>query len=113
QPDGALGFRRAAFNVSATATWQDPALDDEQSTWARETAAAPGPWALCGGGRRGVIRAAARAQAALRPGERPAAQPERPAGRRLAHVPADGWRNGTSGSQPPRRTAITEGGETT
>jgi FAD/FMN-containing dehydrogenase len=50
QPDGALGFRRAAFNVSATATWQDPALDDEQTAWARETAAALEPWSFSGGG---------------------------------------------------------------
>jgi FAD/FMN-containing dehydrogenase len=50
QPDGALGFRRAAFNVSATATWQDPVLDDEQIAWARETAAALEPWSFSGGG---------------------------------------------------------------
>jgi FAD/FMN-containing dehydrogenase len=48
-PAGPLGFRRAAFNVSATATWQDPALDDEQIAWARETAAAIEPWSLGGG----------------------------------------------------------------
>ena len=49
-PPAALGFRHAAFNVSATATWQDPALDDEQITWARETAAAIEPWSWSGGG---------------------------------------------------------------
>ena len=48
-PVGALGFRHAAFNVSATATWQKPALDDEYIAWARETAAAMEPWSLGGG----------------------------------------------------------------
>lgn len=47
--DGALSFRRAAFNISATATWQDAALDDEYIAWARETAAALEPWSLGGG----------------------------------------------------------------
>ena len=46
---GALGFRQAAFNVSATATWQDPALDAESIGWARETAAVLEPWAVSGG----------------------------------------------------------------
>jgi FAD/FMN-containing dehydrogenase len=50
QPDGALGFRRAAFNVSATATWQDPVLDEEQIAWARGTAATIEPWSFSGGG---------------------------------------------------------------
>jgi FAD/FMN-containing dehydrogenase len=49
-PPAALGFRHAAFNVSATATWQDPALDDEHVAWARETAAALEPWSWSGGG---------------------------------------------------------------
>jgi FAD/FMN-containing dehydrogenase len=48
-PAGALDFRRAAFNVSATATWQDPALDEQHIAWARETAAALEPWSLGGG----------------------------------------------------------------
>jgi FAD/FMN-containing dehydrogenase len=49
-PAGAAGFRRAAFNVSAMATWQDPRLDDEQIGWTRETAAAVEPWSFSGGG---------------------------------------------------------------
>jgi FAD/FMN-containing dehydrogenase len=44
------GFRDAAFNVSAMATWQDTALDDEQIEWARSTAAAVEPWSASGGG---------------------------------------------------------------
>ena len=48
-PDGALGWREAAFNISATATWRDSALDDEHIAWARETAAAIEPWSLGGG----------------------------------------------------------------
>jgi FAD/FMN-containing dehydrogenase len=46
---GALSYRQAAFNVSAMATWQDPALDEEQIAWARDTAAAVEPWSLGGG----------------------------------------------------------------
>jgi FAD/FMN-containing dehydrogenase len=49
-PPGAVGFRHAAFNVSALAVWQDPALDTEQIDWARETAAAFEPWSFSGGG---------------------------------------------------------------
>ena len=49
-PAGALGFRRAAFNVSAMATWAEPAYDEQHITWARETAAAIEPWSLAGGG---------------------------------------------------------------
>ena len=49
-PAGAIGWRGAAFNVSATATWRDPALDDEQVAWSRETAAAIEPWSWSGGG---------------------------------------------------------------
>jgi FAD/FMN-containing dehydrogenase len=49
-PAAALGFRGAAFNVSATATWQDPAHDEESIRWARETAAAVEPWSAIGGG---------------------------------------------------------------
>lgn len=49
-PAGAVGFRHAAFNVSAIATWQDPGLDAEQMGWARETAAAVEPWSFSGGG---------------------------------------------------------------
>jgi FAD/FMN-containing dehydrogenase len=46
---GALGFRQAAFNVSAMATWQDASLDDEHIRWARDTAAAIEPWSVSGG----------------------------------------------------------------
>jgi FAD/FMN-containing dehydrogenase len=46
---GAIGFREAAFNISALAVWQDPDDDDEQIAWARETAAASEPWSLGGG----------------------------------------------------------------
>ena len=47
--DGALGFRDAAFNISAMAIWQDEALDMPYIGWARETAAAIEPWAVSGG----------------------------------------------------------------
>jgi len=46
---GAVGFRHAAFNVSAQAVWLDPALDEEYIEWARETAAVLEPWSLGGG----------------------------------------------------------------
>jgi FAD/FMN-containing dehydrogenase len=46
---GALGFRDAAFNVSAIATWQDPALDAQHIEWARDTAASIEPWSVSGG----------------------------------------------------------------
>lgn len=46
----AVGFRGAAFNVSAMGTWQDPSLDDEYIAWTRETAAALEPWSFTGGG---------------------------------------------------------------
>lgn len=45
----ALAFRDAAFNISAMASWQDPALDDQYIQWARETAAAVEPWSVGGG----------------------------------------------------------------
>jgi FAD/FMN-containing dehydrogenase len=49
-PDSAaLGFRGAAFNISAMAGWLDPAHDDEHIQWARDTAAALRPWAVSGG----------------------------------------------------------------
>jgi len=47
---GALGFRHAAFNVSAMAVWQRADDDVEHIAWARETAAAIEPWSLRGGG---------------------------------------------------------------
>jgi FAD/FMN-containing dehydrogenase len=46
---GAVGFRHAAFNISAMASWLDPALDEEFIRWARDTAAAIEPWAVGGG----------------------------------------------------------------
>ncbi len=49
-PPGAVGFRHAAFNVSVMAVWQDPVLDAEQISWARESAAALEPWSFSGGG---------------------------------------------------------------
>jgi FAD/FMN-containing dehydrogenase len=45
----ALGYRGAAFNVSAMASWTDPAHDEESISWARETAAAIEPWSVSGG----------------------------------------------------------------
>ncbi len=51
-PRGAtpVGFRDAAFNVSALGIWEDPAADEEQIAWARATAAAAAPYSLQGGG---------------------------------------------------------------
>jgi FAD/FMN-containing dehydrogenase len=46
---GALGFRHAAFNLSATAVWRTADLDEEHIAWARATAAAMEPWSLGGG----------------------------------------------------------------
>jgi FAD/FMN-containing dehydrogenase len=47
---GAVAFRGAAFNISATATWQDPLLDEEHIAWARATAGAMEPWAFSSAG---------------------------------------------------------------
>jgi len=47
--DGAVGFRHAAFNISAMAGWMDAALDEEHIQWARDTAAAIQPWSVSGG----------------------------------------------------------------
>jgi FAD/FMN-containing dehydrogenase len=47
--NGAVGFRGAAFNISAMAAWQDAALDERYTAWARETAAAMAPWSVSGG----------------------------------------------------------------
>jgi FAD/FMN-containing dehydrogenase len=47
--DGAVGFRQAAFNISAMASWRDAALDAESIAWARGTAAAVEPWSVSGG----------------------------------------------------------------
>jgi FAD/FMN-containing dehydrogenase len=46
----AVGFREAAFNVSALSIWEDPAADEAQIAWARATAAAAEPYTLRGGG---------------------------------------------------------------
>jgi len=45
----ALGYRDAAFNISAMASWTDPADDEESVDWARTTAAALEPWSVSGG----------------------------------------------------------------
>jgi FAD/FMN-containing dehydrogenase len=45
----AVGFRHAAFNVSAMAQWQDAGLDAQHIEWARDTAAAIEPWSVSGG----------------------------------------------------------------
>jgi FAD/FMN-containing dehydrogenase len=45
----ALGYRDAAFNVSAMASWTDPDHDEESVDWARTTAAAIEPWSVSGG----------------------------------------------------------------
>ena len=45
----ALAYRRAAFNVSVIAVWDDPALDGLHIAWARATAAVIEPWALGAG----------------------------------------------------------------
>jgi FAD/FMN-containing dehydrogenase len=47
--DAAVGFRHAAFNVSAMAIWQDAALDEQSIAWARDTAAALEPSSVSGG----------------------------------------------------------------
>jgi FAD/FMN-containing dehydrogenase len=47
---GVAGFRAAAYNVSAQATWQDAAADEKSIEWARATAAAIEPWSHSGGG---------------------------------------------------------------
>jgi FAD/FMN-containing dehydrogenase len=44
-----VGWRGAAFNVSAMAQWQDASLDEEHIQWARDTAAAIEPWSIGGG----------------------------------------------------------------
>jgi FAD/FMN-containing dehydrogenase len=46
----AVGFRDAAFNVSALSIWVDPAADEPQIAWARTTAAAVEPYTSRGGG---------------------------------------------------------------
>jgi len=46
---GVAGFRDAAFNITAMASWDDAALDDEYVEWARNTAAAAEPHSISGG----------------------------------------------------------------
>jgi FAD/FMN-containing dehydrogenase len=46
----AVGFREAAFNISALSIWEDPAADEAQIAWARATAATAEPYTLRGGG---------------------------------------------------------------
>ena len=82
------------------ASWLDPADDDEEIAWARETAAALEPWSTSGGYANYMqadepierVRAAfgsenfdssAGAEVALRPGKRPAPEPEHPAAIRI------------------------------
>jgi FAD/FMN-containing dehydrogenase len=45
-----VGFRHAAFNVSAMATWQGAGRDGQYVEWARDAAAALEPWSFSGGG---------------------------------------------------------------
>jgi FAD/FMN-containing dehydrogenase len=47
---GAVGFRGAAFNVSAVGNWRDPIHDAQHIHWARETATVIEPWSFSGGG---------------------------------------------------------------
>ena len=44
-----VGFRRAAFNISAMAIWQDARRDEQYIQWARDTASAIEPWSVSGG----------------------------------------------------------------
>ncbi|MFI7705172.1 FAD-binding oxidoreductase [Nonomuraea sp. NPDC049480] len=46
----AVPFRGAAFNVTGTAIWTDPAADEQQVTWARSVAAAAEPHSRWGDG---------------------------------------------------------------
>jgi FAD/FMN-containing dehydrogenase len=46
---GVVGFRHAAFNVSAQAVWQGAKLDEESIQWARDTATTIEPWGFGGG----------------------------------------------------------------
>jgi FAD/FMN-containing dehydrogenase len=51
-PAGAtpVGFREAAFNVSALGIWNDASTDEAGVAWARSTAALAAPYSLQGGG---------------------------------------------------------------
>jgi FAD/FMN-containing dehydrogenase len=46
---GALGWRTAAFNVSAMAVWDSADRDEQCIAWARDTTRAIEPWSLGGG----------------------------------------------------------------
>ncbi len=46
----AVGFREAAFNISAMGSWGDAAGDEGGIAWTRATAAAMEPWTFTGGG---------------------------------------------------------------
>ena len=46
----AVGFRTAAFNVSALGIWEDPAQDEAGIAWARRTAQAAAAFSSSGGG---------------------------------------------------------------
>ena len=46
---GVVGFRDAAFNVSAQAVWQGAELDQEFIQWARDAASTVEPWSFGGG----------------------------------------------------------------
>ena len=46
----AVGFRKAAFNLSAMGAWDEQAQDEEGIAWTRETAAVMEPWTLTGAG---------------------------------------------------------------
>ncbi len=46
----ALGFRSAAFNLSAMGGWLEPTHDEEGVAWTRGTATAMEPWSLRGAG---------------------------------------------------------------
>ena len=46
----AVGFRDAAFNVSALGIWEDPSFDVQGIAWARDAAAAIAHHSLAGGG---------------------------------------------------------------
>jgi FAD/FMN-containing dehydrogenase len=48
-PEAAVAWRDAAFNVSATAGWEDPAHDESSIAWSRDTAAALERWSFGGG----------------------------------------------------------------
>jgi hypothetical protein len=50
EDSAAFGARAAVANVSALAIWDDPADDNPEIAWARDSAPAWAPWSLRGGG---------------------------------------------------------------